>query len=131
MTLGAAGRANSVLDRRVRRIRLADLAAGFPLLRATFHLRTLHPQYLGATFVWWRTTGQTVQTFVTHEAQDLYGHEGNPVYRVLVRGETLRRRVDVAADDLDFPILHDLKAQGATDYFALPVKEFRPAPITW
>jgi hypothetical protein len=24
------------------------LAAGFPLLRATFHLRTLHPQYLGA-----------------------------------------------------------------------------------
>jgi len=98
------------------------LAAGFPLLRATFHLRTLHPQYLGATFVWWRTTGQTVQTFVTHEAQDLYGHEDNPVRRVLVGGETLRRRVDVADDELDFPILRDLKAQGATDYFALPVK---------
>ena len=98
------------------------LAAGFPLLRATFHLRTLHPQYLGATFVWWRTTGRTVQTFVTHEAQDLYGHEDNPVRRVLVGGETLRRRVDVADDKLDFPILHDLKATGATDYFALPVK---------
>jgi adenylate cyclase len=98
------------------------LAAGFPLLRTTFHLRTLHPQYLGATFVWWRTTGQTVQTFVTHEAQDLYGHEDNPVRRVLVGGETLRRRVDVADDELDFPILHDLKAAGATDYFALPVK---------
>ena len=98
------------------------LAAGFPLLRATFHLRTLHPQYLGATFVWWRTTGQTVQTYVTHEAQDLYGHEDNPVRRVLVGGETLRRRVDVADDELDFPILRDLKAQGATDYFALPVK---------
>jgi adenylate cyclase len=98
------------------------LAAGFPLLRATFHLRTLHPQYLGATFIWWRTTGRTVQTFVTHEAQDLYGHEDNPVRRVLVGGKTLRRRVDVADDDLDFPILHDLKAKGATDYFALPVK---------
>ena len=98
------------------------LAAGFPLLRTTFHLRTLHPQYLGATFVWWRTTGQTVQTFVTHEAQDLYGHEDNPVRRVLVGGETLRRRVDVADDELDFPILRDLKAAGATDYFALPVK---------
>jgi adenylate cyclase len=98
------------------------LAAGFPLLRTTFHLRTLHPQYLGATFVWWQTTGQTVQTFVTHEAQDLYGHEDNPVRRVLVGGETLRRRVDVADDELDFPILHDLKAAGATDYFALPVK---------
>jgi adenylate cyclase len=98
------------------------LAAGFPLLRTTFHLRTLHPQYLGATFVWWRTTGRTVQTFVTHEAQDLYGHEDNPVRRVLVGGETLRRRVDVADDKLDFPILHDLRAAGATDYFALPAK---------
>ncbi len=34
----------------------------------------------------------------------------------------MRRRVDVADDELDFPILHDLKAEGATDYFALPVK---------
>ena len=98
------------------------VAAGFPLLRTTFHLRTLHPQYLGATFVWWRTTGQTVQTYVTHEVQDLYGHEDNPVRRVLVDGETLRRRVDVADEQLDFPILHDLKAAGATDYFALPLK---------
>ena len=48
------------------------LAAGFPLLRATLHLRTLHPQYLGATFVWWRTTGQTVLRLITHEVQDLY-----------------------------------------------------------
>ena len=98
------------------------VAAGFPLLRTTLHLRTLHPQYLGATFIWWRPTGQTVQTLVTHEVQDLYGHEDNPVRRVLVDGETLRRRVDIADDELDFPILHDLKAAGATDYFALPVK---------
>jgi hypothetical protein len=28
----------------------------------------------------------------------------------------------VSDDKLDFPILHDLKAEGATDYFALPIK---------
>src|SRR6516165_418268 len=98
------------------------VAAGIPLLRTTLELRTLHPQYLGATFVWWRTTGRTVLRFVTHEVQDLYGHEDNPIRRVLIGGETLRRRVDVADDQLDFPILHDLKAEGATDYFALPIK---------
>ena len=98
------------------------LAAGFPLLRATLQLRTLHPQYLGANFVWWRTTGRTVFRLVTHEVQDLYGHEDNPVRRVQVAGETVRRRIDVADDALDFPILHDLKAEGATDYFALPLK---------
>jgi len=98
------------------------LAAGLPLLRATLHLRTLHPQYLGANFVWWRTAGRTVLTFVAHEVQDLFAQEDNPVRRVMVAGETIRRRVDVADDALDFPILHDLKAEGATDYFALPVK---------
>lgn len=98
------------------------LAAGFPLLRATLQLRTLHPQYLGANFVWWRTTGRTALRLVTHEVQDLYGHEDNPVRRVLVASETVRRRLEVADDALDFPILHDLKAQGATDYFALPFK---------
>ena len=98
------------------------LAAGLPLLRATLHLRTLHPQYLGANFVWWRTAGRTVLTFVAHEVQDLFAQEDNPVRRVMVAGETIRKRVDVADDALDFPILHDLKAEGATDYFALPVK---------
>jgi adenylate cyclase len=98
------------------------VAAGIPLLRTTLELRTLHPQYLGATFVWWRTTGRTVLRFVTHEVQDLFGHEDNPIRRVLIGGETLRRRVDIADDQLDFPILHDLKAEGATDYFALPIK---------
>ena len=97
------------------------LAAGFPLLRTTLHVRTLHPQYLGASLVWWRTTGQTVTTLVAHEVEALIGHENNPVWRVATGGETLRRRADVADNELDFPILHDLKAQGATDYFALPV----------
>jgi adenylate cyclase len=98
------------------------VATGIPLLRTTLQLRTLHPQYLGANFVWWRTTGRTVLTFVTHEVQDLFGHEDNPVRRVLVGGETLRRRVDIPDDQLDFPILLDLKAEGASDYFALPIK---------
>ena len=51
------------------------LAAGFPLLRTTLHTRTLHPQYLGASFVWLRTTGQTVQTLVAHEVEELPGQE--------------------------------------------------------
>jgi adenylate cyclase len=98
------------------------LAAGFPLLRMTLHVRTLHPQYLGASFVWWRTTGQTVQILVAHEVEDMIEHENNPVWRVAKCGETLRRRIDVADSELEFSVLHDLKAEGATDYFALPVK---------
>src|ERR1700736_7028698 len=58
------------------------LATGLPLLRVTLHTSTLHPQYLGATFVWFRTTGKTVQTLIAHEVTDMIRHEENPVRRV-------------------------------------------------
>ena len=97
------------------------LAAGFPLARVTLHSGVLHPQFLGTSFIWWRDTGQTVQTFVAHEVRDVVPYQHDPVLRVIQGGETLRRRVDVAAGELDFPILRDLKAKGCTDYLALPI----------
>lgn len=97
------------------------LAAGLPLLRVTLHSRVLHPQYLGMTLQWWRTTGQTSLIMIAHEVGDTMRYEDNPVLRVIMGGETLRRRLDVPDDKLEFPILHDLKADGGTDYFALPV----------
>jgi adenylate cyclase len=36
-------------------------------------------------------------------------------------GEILRRRLEGPDARMDFSVLHDLKARGATDYFALPV----------
>lgn len=97
------------------------LAAGFPLLRVTLHARMLHPQYLGMSIQWWRTTGKSTQILIAHEVGDTLRYENNPVLRVAVGGETLRRRLEVPDDKLEFPILHDLKAEGGTDYLALPV----------
>jgi adenylate cyclase len=48
-------------------------------------------------------------------------YQYNPVLRVIQGGETLRRRLDRADDELDFPILRDLKSKGCTDYLALPI----------
>ena len=97
------------------------LAAGFPLARLTLHSGTLHPQFLGTSLIWWRDTGQTVQTFIEHEVVDVVPYHDNPVLRVIRGGETLRRRLDVPDSELDLPILHDLKAKGCTDYVALPI----------
>ena len=58
-----------------------------------------------------------------HEVADMIPYEENPVSRVRRGGETLRRRLDGADAQLDFGVLHDLKARGATEYFALPVGE--------
>src|SRR5262252_8878251 len=97
------------------------LATGLPLLRVTLHSGTLHPQFLGTTFIWWRTSGKSEQTLIAHEITDLIHYEDNPVQRVCVGGETLRRRLDVPDEALDFTVLRELKAQCATDYLALPI----------
>ena len=97
------------------------LAAGFPLLRMTLHSGTLHPQFLGTTFVWWRDTGQTVQTLIAHEIRDTVPYENNPIRQVIEGGKTIRRRLDVPDSEFDFSILHDLKAKGGTDYVCLRI----------
>jgi adenylate cyclase len=97
------------------------LATGLPLLRVTLH-STLHPQFLGTTFVWWRTSGRSEQTLIAHEITDVIHYEDNPVQRVCIGGETLRRRLDGAGAPLDFAVLTELKARGATDYLALPIR---------
>src|SRR5260370_16204061 len=78
------------------------LAAGLPLLRVTLHTSTLHPQYLGATFTWFRTTGQAVLTMVAHELADRIRYEDNPVRRGGLGGGNLRRRLDVADAGVEF-----------------------------
>lgn len=98
------------------------LAAGLPVIRVTLHSGTLHPQFLGAAYVWWRTTAQTEQIMVLHEVADLIPYEQNLVARVRLGGETIRRRLDSPTAQLDFPVLHDLKARGVSEYFALPVR---------
>jgi adenylate cyclase len=96
------------------------VAAGMPLLRVNLRGGTLHPQFLGAVYVWWRTSAQTQEIMITHEVADLVPPEQNPVMRVQ-NGEILRRRLEGPEARFDFSVLHDLKARGATDYFALPV----------
>ena len=118
--VGDARRASSfarVIDELAWRL----AAAGMPLLRASLHSGTLHPQFLGATYIWWRTTAQTQEVMIAHEVVDLVPYSDNPVRRVREGGETLRRRLDAGEAQFDFSVMHDLKMRGATEYFAFPV----------
>ncbi|HVC54930.1 MAG TPA: adenylate/guanylate cyclase domain-containing protein [Stellaceae bacterium] len=98
------------------------VAAGLPLLRITLHVGTLHPQFIGMTMLWWRDTGQTTQVLIKHEVADLIPYAQNPVRRVCEGRETLRRRLDLPDDALDFDVLIELRERGGTDYIALPIR---------
>jgi len=101
------------------------VAAGAPLLGVSLHGETLHPQFLGATYLWWRDPGQTHTLMIEHGMAGRTPYAGNIVRRVREGGETVRRRLDGPDEQLDMAILHDLKARGATEFLALPI----PSPF--
>jgi len=98
------------------------VAAGIPVLRITGHVGTIHPEFLGTTVTWWRDTGVTTRVMIKHEIADAIPYEKNPVRRVCEGRETLRRRLDLPDEALDFPVLAELRDRGGTDYLALPVE---------
>jgi adenylate cyclase len=103
------------------------VAAGVPLFRVFAGMRTLHPQWGGFGYRW-DVASDTVRA-------ELYGRGG--IYERIVAespfaglieaaaaaGEgapwpSLRRRLDAGETALDSPVLRQLAAAGATDYFA-------------
>jgi adenylate cyclase len=99
--------------------RLVD--AGLPLRRASFHIRTLHPQLFGMGFYWQRGSDE-VRVF---EAQ--HGIEATALFlqspmRLLFEGAAaVRQRLDLPDAELAFPLYSELRDEGLTDYVALPM----------
>jgi len=96
------------------------VACGIPLWRVAVFVNTLHPQIIGRRFVW--RPGADVEIsegrfglFDTPEFRD------NPVAGVYATKSAIRRRLADPDCAIDFPILHELRAQGVTDYLASPL----------
>ena len=106
--------------------RLVD--AGVPLWRGFAGMPTLHPQWGGYGYTWWRHLN-AIQP-AQFERGDEYEQEilNSPFGHLIRQAETsagdrapwlfMRRRLAGADALLDFPNLEKLAAVGATDYFA-------------
>jgi adenylate cyclase len=97
------------------------IGCGLPLWRAFVFVRTLHPQIVGRRFVWRQDTG-TVITEGTFDLLDRDVFRNSPMTHVASTGATFRRRLADADCPLDYPILHDLRAEGVTDYVVSPLR---------
>jgi adenylate cyclase len=96
------------------------VACGIPLWRVAVFVNTLHPQIIGRRFIW--RPGADVEIsegrfglFDTPEFRE------NPVAHVYATRTALRRRLADPDCAIDFPILQELRAEGVTDYVALPL----------
>jgi adenylate cyclase len=97
------------------------IGCGLPLWRAFVFVRTLHPQIVGRRFVWRGDTG-TVVSEGTFDLLDRDVFRNSPMTHVANTGATFRRRLADADCPLDYPILHDLRAEGVTDYVVSPLR---------
>ncbi len=106
---------------------------GLPLDRASLHISTLHPQVRGSRFLWQSGSGQQAEVHYGRldTAVDA-AYRTSPLFAVHQTGRPVRRRLEGAAA-VDFPILAELRAEGISDYLAVPLV-FSSGPLqvaTW
>ena len=95
------------------------VAAGLPLWRVGIFIRTLHPDIFGRRFIWKPGTEVEMAT-ADFSFQDSPEFSNSPLSIVFREGIEVRVRADDPASK-PFPVVEDLRAEGVTDYLALPL----------
>ena len=93
--------------------------AGLPLWRVGVFVRTLHPEIYGRNFLW-KPGAEVELGTVDHDIQNAPEFIVSPLSIVFKQGLEVRARLDDPAS-ARFPIIEDLRAEGVTDYIALPL----------
>ena len=95
------------------------IEAGLPLWRTGVFVRTLHPDVYGRNFVW-RPGAEVEVSSVDFGILQSPDFRASPLIAVFQQGIEVRARADDPASSR-FPIIADLRAEGVTDYIALPL----------
>src|SRR5438270_4661139 len=93
--------------------------AGLPLWRVGVFVRTLHPDIFGRNFIW-RQGAEVVTGTAGFDVVDTPEFANNPLAIVFGEGREVRCRLDDPASKR-FPFLDEMRAEGVTDYIALPL----------
>lgn len=96
------------------------LLCDVPLWRVGVFVRTLHPQIMGIRVLWREGRGAQLSE-APHRVLETEEFRGSPVVEVYASGHPLRRRLADPDCPMDFAVLAELRAEGATDYLVLPL----------
>jgi adenylate cyclase len=96
------------------------VAAGLPLWRVGLFIRTLHPEIFGRSFIW-KPGAEVEMNTADYHFMDSPDFQNSPLIIVFQQGIEVRARMDDPLSDR-FPIVADLRAEGVTDYIALPLR---------
>ena len=82
-------------------------------MRVALNVSTLHPQFIGATYLWWKDIGETRKLMIKHEVLDVVPYEDNPVVQTRQERKVIRRQLEGDPAAFDFTVLADLKGAPA------------------
>jgi adenylate cyclase len=92
-------------------------AAGVPLFRVMIGYRTLHPLFTGVSHIWRRDAPLVTERHDQRQPDGAAAFDRGPHGWMLRTGVSyLRRRLSGPDALLDFPLLPELRDEGATDY---------------
>ena len=96
-------------------------SANIPLWSLSVVIQILHPQVAAFSQHWHSVTGKLVER--EHDFESLLSPEylNSPLVPIFEGAGGIRRRLDIEEPLLDYGILKDLHAEGATDYVAMPM----------
>jgi adenylate cyclase len=96
-------------------------AAGIPIMRVNLSTRAHHPEIGSVAFRWHRDKESEQFTYSRNSSPEelVEEYRQSPLYYLMYNPiAELQQRLDVPDPELNFPIFDDLRAVGATDYYA-------------
>jgi adenylate cyclase len=96
------------------------VAAGLPFHRVAIFVRTLHPDVFGRSFVW-RPGEKLAVNNADFDIRESEQFVHSPLAILYRTEQEVRFRLDDPAS-ADFPFFDDMRAEGVTDYIALPFR---------
>ncbi len=94
---------------------------GVPISRMTVIMPTLHPQVFATVLVWREDSGVRV-VYEPHDVLSQPKFQASPFAPILRGAGGVRRRMEEPDCKLDYPVVRELHAEGATDYVAMPFR---------
>jgi adenylate cyclase len=95
------------------------VGSGVPLSRGAAFVQSLHPDVFGRAFVW-RPGAEVVVSEAGFDLPESSRFTQSPLAILYASGHEVRYRLN-DPESLRFPLFDDLRAEGVTDYIALPL----------
>lgn len=98
------------------------LQSGIAISRLGLMIWSLHPLIAGKNYLWTKTEKEIRTLAPPYELYNDPRFINSPVRHVSDGLGGIRQKISIETPESSFPIIEDLRAQGATDYVAMPMQ---------